>query len=79
MFKLIVFLCMMGTDCVAPEHTLRVQEELIFNSSRECQMYADGKYIADVERKYYPKWELWGALCINDSYRTKEKGGILEI
>jgi hypothetical protein len=42
-------------------------------------VYADGKYIADVERKYYPKWELWGALCINDSYREKEKGGILEI
>ena len=79
MFKLIVFLCMIGTDCVLPEHTLRVQEETVFETSHDCQTYADGKYIAEIQNRYYPKWELWGALCINDAYREKEKQEVLEI
>ena len=61
------------------DNKLILKSEKNFRTVQECKLYADTTFIDLAGKKYKDKWNLFGSVCIHESYSDILKGQNYEV
>ena len=79
MYYLFVTLCLLGGGTCIDDNKLILKSEKNFRTVQECILYADTTFIDLAGKKYKDKWNLFGSVCIHESYSDILKGQNYEV